>query len=48
LFSDEAAFQPEFGEAYTAALPAVRGGGQAIFVSSAEMGDFQELVEAEV
>jgi hypothetical protein len=47
LFSDEAAFQPEFGDAYTAALPAVRGGGQAIFVSSAELGDFYELVEAE-
>ena len=45
LISDEAAFQPEFGEAYRAALPAVRGGGQAIFVSSAEVGDFQALVE---
>jgi len=45
LVSDEAAFQPEFGEAYRAALPAVRGGGQAIFVSSAEVGDFQALVE---
>lgn len=38
LFSDEAAFQPAFGEAYRAALPAIRGGGQAIFVSSAEVG----------
>lgn len=47
LFSDEAAFQPAFGEAYRAALPAIRGGGQAIFVSSAEMGDFQQLMESE-
>lgn len=47
LFSDEAAFQPAFGEAYRAALPAIRGGGQAIFVSSAEIGEFQQLLEAE-
>lgn len=46
LFSDEAAFQPAFGEAYRAALPAIRGGGQLIVVSSAEQGDFQMLVEA--
>ena len=48
LMSDEAGFQPEFGEAYSATLPAIRGGGQAIFVSSAEVGDFQEIVEARV
>jgi hypothetical protein len=48
LFSDEAAFQPEFGMAYTAALPAIKGGGQGVFVSSAELGDFQQLVEADV
>ena len=48
VFSDEAAFQPGFGEAYRAVLPAVHGGGQAIFVSSAEPGDFQHLVEADV
>lgn len=47
LFSDEAAFQPAFGEAYRAALPAIRGGGQAIFVSSAEVGEFQQLLEAD-
>lgn len=45
LFSDEAAFQPEFGKAYTAALPAVKGGGQLIAVSSAEVGDFCDLIE---
>lgn len=48
LFSDEAAFQPAFGEAYRAAMPAIRGGGQAIFVSSAEVGEFQQLVETTV
>lgn len=48
LFSDEAAFQPDFGLAYQAALPALRGGGQGVFVSSAEMSDFATLVEAEV
>lgn len=47
LFSDEAAFQPQFGEAYKAALPAVNGGGQAIFVSSAEIGEFQSVVGAD-
>ena len=48
LFGDEAAFQPEFGNAYTAALPSIKGGGSAVFVSSAEPGEFAELVEAEV
>jgi len=48
LFADEAAFQPEFEDAYTASLPAVRGGGQAIFVSTPELGAFQEIVEAKV
>lgn len=46
IFSDEAAFQPEFGGAFTAALPAVKGGGQFIGISSAEPGTFAELVEA--
>lgn len=46
LFSDEAAFQPAFGESYRAALPGIKGGGQGIFVSSAEPGEFQYLVEA--
>lgn len=48
VFSDEAAFQPEFGKAYTAALPAITNGGQLIVVSSAEPSEFQQLVEAEV
>ena len=48
VFSDEAAFQPEFGKAYTAALPAITHGGQLIVVSSAEPSEFQQLVEAEL
>jgi len=47
VFSDEAAFQPEFGGAYTAALPAIKGGGQFIAVSSAEPSEFQTIVESE-
>jgi hypothetical protein len=46
IFSDEAAFQPEFGASFTAALPAIKGGGSYIGVSSAEPGAFAELVEA--
>ncbi len=48
VFDDEAAFQPEFGKAYTAALPAITNGGQLIVVSSAEPSEFQQLVEAEL
>ena len=48
LLSDEAAFQPAFALAYQAALPSLKGGGQGIFISSAEVGDFATLVEAEV
>ena len=46
ILSDEAAFQPEFGAAYTAAIPAIKGGGQFLGISSAEPGSYQELVEA--
>ena len=46
IFSDEACFQPEFGGAFTAALPATKGGGQFVAISSAEPGTFAELVEA--
>lgn len=46
IFSDEAAFQPEFGNAFTAALPAIKGGGSYVAISSAEPGAFAELVEA--
>lgn len=46
IFSDESGFQPEFGNSFTAALPAVKGGGQYIGVSSAEPGEWQMLLEA--
>lgn len=46
VFSDESAFQAEFDKSYTAALPAIKGGGQYIAVSSAEPGSFATLVEA--
>lgn len=46
VFADEAAFQPQFGAAYTAILPAIKGGGQLIVVSSAEPGTFQQIVES--
>lgn len=48
IVSDEAAFQPEFGDAFAAAKPAVLGGGQLIAVSSAELGAFADIVEAEI
>ena len=46
IFSDESAFQPEFGNSFTAARPCVAGGGQYVAVSSAEPGEFQQMVEA--
>lgn len=46
ILADEAAFQPEFGDAYTAALPAIHGGGSFLAISSAEQGPFADLVEA--
>lgn len=46
VLADEAAYQPAFGESYTAALPAVKGGGQYIAVSSAAPGEFEALVSA--
>ena len=48
LFSDECGYQPEFGEAFTAALPAISGGGQGIFVSSANPGEFCDIVEGDI
>ncbi len=48
VFSDEAAYQNEFDDAYTAALPAISGGGQGIFISSANPGPFCDLVEGDV
>lgn len=45
LICDEAAFQPSFLEAYTAAQPSLNGGGMGVFVSSAAPGTFAQLVE---
>jgi len=47
VFSDEAAFQPEFGDAFTSTLPCITGGGQLIVVSSAEVSTFQQLCESD-
>jgi hypothetical protein len=45
IIDDEAAFQDEFDKSYTAALPAIKGGGQLICCSSAEPSAFQMIVE---
>lgn len=45
IFSDEMAFQPEAEDAYTGALPTVKGGGRFTGVSSANPGFFHYLVE---
>ena len=43
LFSDEAAYQTEANEAYTAAVPAMAPDSKMIFVSSAAPGFFESL-----
>ena len=43
ILSDEAAFQDEFSEAYTAARPCIRGGGWFVAVSTPHPGFFQQL-----
>src|SRR3990167_1852541 len=45
VFSDEGGFQDEFSGSFTAALPAVQGGGFYLSVSSANPGDFEALVK---
>jgi phage FluMu gp28-like protein len=40
IFADEAAFQPEFEEAYAAAKPTIDGGGKLIAVSTANPGAY--------
>lgn len=47
IFSDESAFQPEWGKAYTAALPAITHGGQLICVSSAEVSEYMTICETD-
>jgi hypothetical protein len=43
VFSDEAGFQPEFADAYTAMLPICKQGGKLIAVSSANPGFFGQV-----
>ena len=43
VFSDEAAFQPEFSDAYTAMLPICKQGGQLVAVSSANPSFFGQV-----
>jgi hypothetical protein len=43
IFSDEAAFQENFEEAYTAAMACVRGGARFTVISSAFPGAFERL-----
>jgi hypothetical protein len=42
IISDEAAFQPEFENAWKAANPSIKGGGQFICLSSARNGSFMK------
>lgn len=44
VISDEAAFQPEFGSAYTAMLPIAKHGGMLVAISSANPGVFGDIV----
>lgn len=48
VFSDEAAFQPEWGKALTATLPCITHGGQFISVSSAEPSEFMNMCETDL
>ena len=45
ILSDEMAFQADAEDAYTGALPTIKGGGRFTGVSSANPGFFQYLVE---
>ena len=45
IFSDEMAFQPEAEDAYTGALPTIKGGGRFTGVSSANPGFFHYLIK---
>ncbi len=39
ILSDEAAFQPEFGDAYASARPCIRGGGWFVALTTADLSD---------
>jgi len=45
IISDEAAFQDEFSDAYTASLPCLRGGGWMVAISTPHPGFFHALYE---
>jgi len=46
LFSDECGFQPEFGNAYAAAMPGLRGTGTWLYaISTANPGPFRKLCD---
>ena len=45
LLSDEAAFQDELNEAYTSAIPCIRGGGRITLLSTPNPGPFQLIYE---
>ena len=45
IFSDEAAYQDEFADAYVAARPCIRGGGWFVALSTANPGFFQHLCQ---
>lgn len=48
IFSDEAAFQPEFESAWKAANPSIKGGGKMLIVSSAKNGAFMKRLISRV
>jgi hypothetical protein len=48
IVSDEAAFQPEFEQAWKAANPSIKGGGKMIVVSSARNGAYMKKLIARV
>lgn len=48
IVSDEAAFQPEFENAWKAANPSIKGGGKMIVVSSARSGAYMRRLIARV
>jgi phage FluMu gp28-like protein len=42
IYSDEAAFQPEFENAWKASNPSIKGGGKMVIVSSARNGSYMK------
>jgi hypothetical protein len=48
IFSDEAAYQPEFEAAWKAANPSIKGGGKMLIVSSARNGAYMKKLISRV